>query len=154
VVPFRCVQCGTDCVAHDGRTPDPAKGPVDEDDNVSGELLRFSDFALPMPKGRAALRKKEAVADYVVQFPDRRSCTRPGTGGNLELGVLSYRPPMPRFAWECAIVICARSNHFVQNRSWLYTAVTRASQTCVLRATSGPMLRAAEKVVVTSASRY
>lgn len=47
--------------------------------------------------------------------------------------------------FPCAVVLCHKS-HFFADRNWLYTAVTRASHTCVLIGDDYGLRRAARQV--------
>lgn len=50
--------------------------------------------------------------------------------------------------WLCAVVICPKQHSFMQTRSWLYTACTRAKRTCVVIGDEDGVRRAAERVEV------
>lgn len=50
--------------------------------------------------------------------------------------------------WPCAVVICPKQHAFMQTRSWLYTAATRAKKTCVIIGDEDGVRRAAERVEV------
>lgn len=49
---------------------------------------------------------------------------------------------------KCAIVLVPKSSAFIQSRSWLYTAVTRAQTTAIIAGDEEGILWAARKVVV------
>ncbi len=135
-VPYRCPECGTDCVAHDGRTAEPVGS--DEDDEVPDDIS----------PSRFKVYKKEPVAEYIVRFPDRTIAFPPGTGGRLELAYCLSVHKMQGSQVECVVVVVPKAHSFSQNRSWLYTAVTRAQKTCIILGDVDGIFRAAEKVVV------
>lgn len=47
--------------------------------------------------------------------------------------------------WPCAVVVTPKQHSFMQTRSWLYTACTRAKKTCVIIGDEDGVRRAAEK---------
>lgn len=136
--PVRCGACGVDYVATDG-TPPPAKPP--------GSLFDFE------PGTAAATRKRindtQIIADYAVDFPGRPTVVFPvGEGASLQLAYCLSVHKMQGSQVPCAITVVCRSNRWPQNRSWIYTAATRATKTCVFLGDRISIDAAAEKVVV------
>ena len=64
---------------------------------------------------------------------------------NIELAYALTAHKAQGSEFPCAVVLCHKS-HFFADRNWLYTAVTRASNTCVLVGDDYGLRRAARHV--------
>jgi exodeoxyribonuclease V alpha subunit len=93
-------------------------------------------------------REDRPVVEYVVDFGDRKVVYPNGSAKPLELAYCLSVHKMQGSQVPCAIVICPVAHSFMQNRQWLYTAVTRAQKTCVIMGDPDGIRRAAEKVVL------
>lgn len=117
------------------------------DGEPNEEVIRAEDTG-----AAKALAKSDAgakpVADYVVQFPDRRVVFPVGTGSDLQLAYCLSVHKMQGSQVDCAIVIVPRAHQFMQNRSWAYTGATRAQKCCIILGDPDGIHRAAEKIVV------
>lgn len=139
--PVRCRECGTDFVATDG-TPRPEVAPE------RGGLDFFDDGTASEPARRKKLRETEVVADFVVKFPDRTIVFPTGAGGDLQLAYCLSAHKAQGSQWPCAVVVCVKANRWPQNRSWLYTATTRATRASVILGDRASIDAAAQKVIV------
>lgn len=137
--PLRCSACGTDYVATDGTAP-PAVKPT--------TLLGDFDDAGTAAGTRKRISETQPVCDFVIEFPDRVVVYPVGQGGDLQLAYCLSVHKMQGSQVRCAITVVCKSNRFPQNRSWLYTGVTRATKTSVILGDRQSIDAAAEKVVV------
>lgn len=71
--------------------------------------------------------------DYPAEFRDQ-----------VELSYVLTAHKAQGSEWPCAVVICPKRHAYMQTRTWLYTACTRAQQTCVLMGDEEGIRRAAE----------
>lgn len=112
-VEVSCPACNAEYVASDG-SPRPAGA-------------RF-------PRAHTGRRRDDElpVADCVVNFFDRHVVFPLGTGGTLQLAYCLTVHRMQGSQTPCAVVVVPTAHAFMQTNSWLYTAVTRASEAAVI----------------------
>lgn len=83
-----------------------------------------------------------------VKFDDRLVQIPNDCKGDIELGYCLTTHKMQGSQVPCAVVICHRSQQIMHHRSWLYTAVTRASRTCIILGDQFGIEQAAGRVVL------
>jgi hypothetical protein len=119
-----CTSCGIEFVATDGRPRPPAARPPDR-----------------RPKSNSTPPYR-----YLVDFYDRQVAFPFDKAGDLELAYCLSVHKMQGSQVPCGIVVCGSSNAFSQTRNWLYTAVTRSSETAVIVGDNLGIMLAAQKV--------
>jgi exodeoxyribonuclease V alpha subunit len=85
--------------------------------------------------------------DLVVRYRDKDVVYPAEYRGEVTLGYVLTVHKYQGSQSPCAVTICHRLNGFMQHRSWLYTAVTRAQKTSVIVGDDDGIRRAAERRV-------
>ncbi len=87
----------------------------------------------------------ESVGKYlVVCFDDKEVSYSVENKGEVDLSYVITPHKAQGSEWPCAVVVCHKSHKFMQTRSWLYTACTRAQKTAVIIGDEPSIRRAAE----------
>jgi exodeoxyribonuclease V alpha subunit len=89
-----------------------------------------------------------SAPSLVVQYDDREVVYPSEFKSEVQLAYVITPHKAQGSEWPCAVVICPKQHAFMQTRSWLYTAATRAKRTCVIIGDEDGVRRAAERVEV------
>jgi exodeoxyribonuclease V alpha subunit len=87
------------------------------------------------PKNRPDQKEKKPkapVADYVLHLGDRAVTIPLGQGGMVSLAYCLTVHRMQGSQTPCAVFVCPLAHAFMQNRSLIYTATTRARRTALV----------------------
>lgn len=74
--------------------------------------------------------------DGEIEYPDKFR-------GEVELAYVLTPHKMQGSEVPCAVVVCHKTNQYMQTRNWLYTGSTRAKKTCVIIGDEASIRRAA-----------
>lgn len=122
---------------------------------------RPADEALPLLVGDKVIHTKNNYAlgvmngtigvvaaddELVVEYDGRRVAYPKDCRGEVSLAYCLTCHKMQGSEVPCVVVVCPRAHAFMQHRSWLYTAVTRARKTCVVIGDQDGIRRAADRV--------
>ncbi len=80
----------------------------------------------------------------VVGYDDKEVSYDASCKGEVDLAYVLTPHKAQGSEWPCAVVVCHKSHKFMQTRSWVYTACTRAQKTCVIIGDEPSIRRAAE----------
>jgi exodeoxyribonuclease V alpha subunit len=90
----------------------------------------------------------ETRPNLVVKFDDKEVQYTSEFKSEVSLAYVITPHKAQGSEWPCAVVICPKQHAFMQTRSWIYTACTRAKKTCVIIGDEDGVRRSAEKVEV------
>ena len=105
-----------------------------------------NDYELGVMNGTIGFVREVDGREVTVEFEGVGLRTVPRSLWNhLDLAYALTAHKAQGSEFPCAVVLCHKS-HFFADRNWLYTAVTRASQTCILIGDDYGLRRAARNV--------
>jgi exodeoxyribonuclease V alpha subunit len=123
-------------------------GAVNEKDKfaIGDKVIQTkNDYALDIMNGTMGFVVERIDKDLIVEFEGVGQKTIDSENvRNLQLAYCLTAHKAEGSEFPCVIVLCHKSHYFA-DRNWLYTAVTRASKTCILIGDAWGLRRAAGK---------
>jgi len=103
-----------------------------------------NNYKLGVMNGTQGTVESVGAKFLVVGYDDKEVCYVAADRGEVELSYVITPHKFQGSEMPCAVVVCHKKHSFMQTRSWLYTACTRAQKTCVIIGDAAGIRRAAE----------